>query len=113
MVKKPTLALVEPDDAVGSPPRKLGAHGMALWNKVNADYRIDDAGGIELLAQACAGLDRAEAVIYTKSGPKAHPAIREETALRSFVCRTLQRLGLNIEVLKPTPGRPAGWGPSL
>jgi hypothetical protein len=49
--------------------------------------------------------------IVTKSGPKAHPCIREETSVRAFICRTLQRLGITDEPVKPT-GRPAkgfGW----
>jgi hypothetical protein len=88
-----------------------------------AAYRIEDEGGIELLAQACAALDRAEAlaaaiaedgaVIRTRSGPKSHPACKDELACRAFVARTLERLGLNVEVVK-SPGRPTkplGWIP--
>lgn len=87
-----------------------------------SEYAIDDIGGIELLANACASLDRAEAlaacvqtdgpVIYSENGiPKVHPAAKEELACRAFLCRTLQRLGLNVESIK-SPGRPSkpvGW----
>ena len=85
------------------------------------EYAITDRGGIELLAQACAALDRAEslaeaiaedgAVIRTRSGPKSHPAAKDELQNRAFVVRTLERLGLNVEAIK-TPGRPPrpfGW----
>ena len=91
---------------------------------MHGEYNISDAGGIELLAQACAAVDRAEALaecvgrdgvmIYAKQGPKAHPALKEELAARAFICRTLQRLGINVEAIKP-PGRPAGhahWTPT-
>jgi len=91
-----------------------------------AEYRIQDRGGIELLAQACQSLDRAEALrdaidrdgntIYTPSGmPKSHPAIKDELACRAFVVRTLERLGLNIETIKPPgrPPRPFGWSPGV
>lgn len=84
-----------------------------------AEYQIADRGGIELLAQACTALDRAEAlaariaqdgeILVVKGVPHAHPCIREELAARAFDCRTLQRLGLNIEPVKPA-GRPAGVG---
>jgi hypothetical protein len=97
------------------PPRKLGSAGLALWNSVQAEFRIEDCGGIELLAQACAAADRAEALaaridedgetIHTKLGLKAHPALRDELAARSFIVRTLQRLGITDEVIKPI-GRP-------
>jgi hypothetical protein len=45
---------------VPDPPRPLGARGRQLWDRVQTEYRIGDIGGIELLAQACAALDRAE-----------------------------------------------------
>ncbi len=90
---------------------------------MHSEYGIADAGGVELLAQACAAVDRAEALadcvsrdgvmIYGKYGPKAHPALKEELAARAFVCRTLVRLGINVEAIKPL-GRPGGhqhWTP--
>ena len=106
------------------PPRELGVHGQKLWDRVQAEYRITDIGGIEVLAQICAAVDtletlativRAEgAVIQTSSTRKTHPAIREQTQLRAFVVRSLQTLGLGVEALKPASGRPArgfGWMP--
>ena len=119
MNQHPPITLVKPAAASGAPPpRPLGAHGTDLWTRVTAQYVISDAGGIELLAQACAAIDRIEEldkciaidgpIIYCKGVPGAHPAIKEQLALRAFVCRTLQRLGLNLETVKP-PGRPGGW----
>ena len=119
--KKPPLTIVGSTPTGIAPPRKLGEHGMAPWNAVHAEYRIDDRGGIELLAQACAAADRAEALaacverdgetIKTRTGLRIHPAVREELACRAFICRTLERLGLNVETIK-APGRPgqfADW----
>jgi hypothetical protein len=117
---KPPLTLIDPASTGISPPRKLGEHGLSLWNSVQNAYRVDDAGGIELLAQACAAADRVEAlaeritadgeVIHSRAGPKAHPALRDELAGRAFIVRTLERLGLNVETVKPL-GRPSkGWG---
>src|SRR5262249_62350235 len=83
-----------------------------------------DGGGFELLSQACAAKDTAESlaaaiardghVIYSRAGvPRTHPAVKDELQCRAFVCRTLERLGISIEAVKP-PGRPpsggAGWG---
>jgi hypothetical protein len=105
------------------PPRKLGPAGESLWNRVQNDYRIDDVGGVELLMQACLAQDRADelaaiidadgARVMTKNGPKAHPCLRDELAARAFICRTLQRLGITDEVIKPLghPTRPQGWMP--
>jgi hypothetical protein len=122
-VRKPTLSLVEPGAKSGNqPPRKLGRHGMALWREIRREYHVNDRGGVELLAQACAASDRAEALaaciardgemIRTKTGMRIHPGIREELAARSFVVRTLERLGITTETTNSTPGRPPsnyGW----
>jgi hypothetical protein len=98
------------------PPRPLGVHGMKLWNRVQLENTIRDVGGLECLAQACVTLDRAEElaeciakdgpVIRTKNGlVKAHPSIKDELGCRAFVTRTLTRLGLTVERVRP-PGRP-------
>ena len=123
--KKPPLSVVEPPSTgtrppstAPKPPRPLGEHGMKMWRSVTSEYPVEDIGGIELLAQACAGLDRAESlaaciaedgeVIYLRGSPKAHPAVKDELACRAFVVRTLQRLGLNVVVEQSRPvGRPA------
>jgi hypothetical protein len=116
--KKPPLTVVGSTSTGVQPPRKLGKHGMMLWAGIQGEYVIDDRGGIELLAQACAAADRAEALaacvardgetIKTRTGIRIHPAVREELANRSFVCRTLERLGVNVEAIKK-PGRPGGF----
>ena len=87
---RPPLTVVDPDLSWPPPPRKLGRHGSDLWQTVQAEYSIEDPGGLELLAQACAALDRAEAlaerinadgeVIVVRGVPKPHPCLREELA---------------------------------
>ena len=124
MAKNPTKPALSLAPAGIAPPRRLGADGTDLWVRVMSEYRIEDTGGIELLAQACAALDRAEALAAAieqdgavirdpKTGPKSHPACKDELACRAFVARTLERLGLNVEAVKPPgrPPRPAGWIP--
>ena len=82
------------------------------------EYAICDAGGIELLLLACEATDRAaslrEAIdrdgelISTRSGLKEHPGLKAELANRAFISRTLQRLGLDVEPVRPGVGRPGG-----
>jgi hypothetical protein len=113
---RPPFTVVSPETTAVSPPRTLGQHGRALWDAVQREYGITDRGGIEILAQVCGAVDVIEAlgegigrdgaVVYTRAGPKAHPAIKDQTALRALVCRGLERLGLNVESIKPTSGRP-------
>jgi hypothetical protein len=120
----PALSIVSPETTGGTPPRDLGQHGRQLWDQIQAAYAIVDRGGVELLAQACVSLDRAEqlaaaiatdgAIVYTRTGvPRSHPAVKDELACRAFLVRTLERLGLNVEAVKPV-GRPSsigGWTP--
>ena len=121
MAKK-TLKLVDPNDPASAitPPRPLGEHGMRLWLGTLKEYDIADIGGREMLCQACASLDRAEAcaaiiaeqgeLVNTRSGPREHPLLKAELGCRSFTVRTLQRLGLDVEPIGRV-GRPnVPWG---
>ena len=100
------------------PPRPLGEHGRALWQAIQSEYAVEDAGGVELLAQACAALDRAEdcctaiqkdgPVIVTANGMRDHPLLKHELANRAFVTRAIARLGLDVEAVKAVGRPPAG-----
>jgi hypothetical protein len=121
MVKTPTKPAVSLAASGLAPPRRLGADGMDLWVRVMDTYAIEDVGGIELLAQACSALDRAEqlaraiaqdgVVISAENGRRSHPACKDELACRAFIVRTLEKLGVTVEPIKPV-GRPPtskGW----
>jgi hypothetical protein len=88
-------------------------------------HDIADSSGLVLLEQACAAVDgiaecaatiaRDGRIIRGKFGPREHPLLKHELALRAFVCRTLQRLGLNLEPTNKSVGRPTGgigWTPT-
>jgi P27 family predicted phage terminase small subunit len=118
--EKPPLSIVSSETTGILPPRPLGQHGRQLWDRVQSEYRIADCGGVEILAQICAAQDRVETLreridtdgetIHTRGGmPRAHPALRDELQLRSFIVKSLEKLGLNVEAVKP-PGRPASGG---
>jgi hypothetical protein len=116
---KPPLTIAASADLAISPPRPLGEHGQALWNRIQWEYRIADSGGTEILAQACAAVDRAEmlAGIIEREGPlvpgrdgsRPSPLVKDELAARAFVVRALSVLGLNVAV---TPARAPGRPPS-
>jgi phage terminase small subunit len=117
------LSVVTGDQPAVKPPRKLGRHGAQLWRTIMDEYEIADGAGLEMLASACSALDRAERckervdrdgeMIQGKGGHREHPLLKHELAARSFVVRTLQRLGLNVEAIKPVGRPPAthGWLP--
>jgi hypothetical protein len=98
VAEKPNLSAVPtgipPAATAPPPPATLGEAGADLWRRVMSAYRIEDVGGLEMLAQCCAACDRAAAlaalierdgaVIYSKYGPRSHPAIKDEIACRGF-----------------------------
>jgi hypothetical protein len=120
MRKDPKLRLVQATGNGNNPPRKLGPEGLSLWNRVLADYNVDDTGARELLCLACESLDRACSLriaidkegefIQTRTGGlREHPGLKMELAARAFCAKMLCRLGLHVEPLRSSSGRP-GYG---
>ncbi len=106
MAKKLPLSLVGPDTAGISPPFSLAKAGRCLWDRVQSEYDVSDSAEVEMLVQACAGADLAERlqaeidqdgpVIRLRGAIKAHPAVKDLITARSFVVRTLIKLGLAV-----------------
>jgi hypothetical protein len=110
-MKTPPLAVVGRPSSIPPPPRPLKAAGLELWGNVMSEYNIVDCAGIELLLQACHMADRVAElslaiaedgpVLRTKGGVRGNPALRDELHGRAFIVRTLEKLGLTLEALKP------------
>jgi hypothetical protein len=118
-MKKP-LELVtsnspSPSSDFHAPPPNLGKPGADFWRKVVREYHFDDTGSLMLLELACQALDRAESLrqridqdgemIPSPNGLRAHPLLKEELNNRTFLARTLARLGLDREPIQML-GRP-------
>jgi len=118
MAKNPRLTLVSGPTATAviEPPATLGSSGAKLWRSIQAQYDIRDAGGLAILEDACASRNNADQMtaiiaeegrmIRCKTGFKEHPLIRHETAARGLTAKLLRSLGLDVEPLRPSPGRP-------
>ena len=116
MANKPTqtspLHLVATTAPSGNEPsRPLEQHGRALWDRILNEYDISDAGSREMLLQTAEAVDRlqelrGQIVVARRNGFRNTPLLKVELATRNFICRTLQRLGLNLEPLNSRPGRP-------
>jgi hypothetical protein len=117
----PNLSLIKQSATPPESPVKFGKAGNTLWQNIQTAYAVDDIGGIELLTQACHTADRVEAlaaqinadgeVVATRNGMKEHPGLRAEASGRAFICRVIQKLGINTEPIRPV-GRPPksfGW----
>jgi hypothetical protein len=110
--KHPDLSVVNLSATISQPPANLGSAGANLWRSIMAEYDISDAGGRALLEQAAMAYDRAERlrieidrdgeIIRGRTGMREHPGLRAELAARAFICRTLQRLGINLEAVRHT-----------
>jgi hypothetical protein len=116
---KPPLSVVNVSPTTSKAPPNLGPAGVRLWQAIMSEYEISDAGGQALLEQAAAAYERAERlrveidrdgeIIRGRGGiMREHPGLKVELASRAFVCRTLQRLGINLEAVRMGPGRPSG-----
>jgi hypothetical protein len=119
---KTTLTVIDPTSKPNplAPRPELGEAGRRLWGDVHSDFEILDAGGLEMLHQICSAADRASeyaetitrdggpAVRVKGGGIREHPLVRHELAARSFVVRSLHRLGLDVVAPRTEIGRPAG-----
>jgi hypothetical protein len=117
---KPKLSVFNPATNSAEPPRALGPVGRALWDRIQREFHVQDAGGCELLCLCGEALDRitriraeidrdGEAIRDPKTGMvKANPLLRDELNGRIFVSRNLERLGVTLEPVKAM-GRPAKW----
>src|SRR5215472_9148101 len=109
MAKNPALSIVDPTLSIAPPPANLGPAGLRLWRSVLTDYDIADAGGLALLEQIAFAYERAERlrveidrdgeIVRGRNGIREHPGLRGELAARSFICRSLQRLVVNLEAV--------------
>jgi hypothetical protein len=120
--KPPTLTVIDPASKPNplAPPPELGEAGAKLWQAIHRDYVIDDAGGHQMLLRICEAADslavmdseieRDGATIRTATGLRGHPLLKHQLATRSFIVRSLHRLGLDIIPPRAEVGRPAGGG---
>lgn len=104
-------------------PTHLQRHGRELWRRIQAEYDVNDAGGLALLTTAAECLDRMRAaqkaisedgeVVKDRYGQaKVHPACGLEKDARVGLLAALKQLNLDLEPLRDRPGRPAdgfGW----
>jgi len=90
-------------------PPGLGPQGKALWDALQRDYRLDDAGAVALLTVACEARDRvAEArQIVARDGSfvkdrfgqvRAHPGLSIERDARAAMVSALRALNLSSDV---------------
>jgi hypothetical protein len=102
-----------------NPPSTLAETGARLWQSIQSQYAIADSGGLALLRQLCEAADQIEKIrrVIAADGllvegaggapAREHPLLKIQLGLRSFMTRTIARLGLDVEPVRQ-PGRPPG-----
>ena len=101
------------------PPKNLSKRSKILWRELQAEYEIEDAAGLDLLADYCTFFDRREQAreIIRRDGPtvldrfrqiQAHPACRVERDSSAAMIKILRALNLDVMPLNSQPGRPPG-----
>jgi hypothetical protein len=122
--EKPRFTVVSDVGTGLEAPSGLGTAGTAFWRRVQAEYGISDVGGVELLTQICGAIDTIELItqaiaadgvaVRARGGVvKAHPLLQSQIQNRAFVARSLERLGISVQEIKPVgpPTKPTGWIP--
>lgn len=100
-------------------PAGLGPEGRRLWRRIQAEYMIDDPGGIAHLTGACRCEDDIHRMRETvakdgdtvtdRFGQKvAHPLLPTIRGLEQVRRQNLRELNLDVEPLKDRVGRPSG-----
>ena len=95
--------------------------GATLWARIAEEYDISDSGGQTLLAMVCEAMDRVQSlrqqidaegefVTDAKGNRRDNPLLRHELAGRSFIAKTLAKMGLNLETPVRGVGRPVVGG---
>ncbi len=101
------------------PPKNLSKKAKTLWRELQAEYGIQDAAGLDLLADYCQFFDRREQAraLIRENGPtvldrfqqiQTHPGCRIERDASAAMLRCLKALNLDLEPLHDKPGRPPG-----
>ncbi|MFC1680358.1 P27 family phage terminase small subunit [Pseudomonadota bacterium] len=104
---------------VSPPPVTLAHEAGEWWTRILKEYEIEDNAGLLLLQTALDAFDRMRQAqgLLAKDGltvtdrygqHKQHPAAAIERDNRSQMLMALKQLNLDLEPLRPGPGRPSG-----
>lgn len=119
--RKARFSVVSSEGTGLEPPSGLGGAGAAFWRRVQAEYGISDIGGLALLEEICAAVDRVRSLteqintdgpaIRARGSLRSHPCLQAEIQNRAFIARSLERLGISAQEVKPVgpPTKPSGW----
>ena len=105
--------------ADAKPPKGLSTAARRWWRQIQAEYGIEDPGGLLVLQSACEAFDRmrqAQAILKDEGVTttdrfgqrRSHPAVTIERDSRGQMLAAVKQLNLDLEPLRDRPGRPGG-----
>lgn len=91
---------------ISDPPKHLKADARRMWQRLRAEYELDDSAALALLQAACeayqraqearAAIDKAGAVVPDRFGQlKQHPSVTIERDSRGQMIAALRALRLS------------------
>lgn len=100
-------------------PHHLSDEARGWWQRLTAEYALDDEAGKLLLQTSLEAFDRmkraaeridadGDAVEDRFGQVKPHPLLNAERDARSQMLAALKQLNLDVEPLRDAPGRPPG-----
>lgn len=103
--------------APSNAPVALSAEARKWWDRIVAEYGLEDEAGKLLLQVSMEAFDRMRAAQKaiaedgmiargSKRQPRAHPLLAVERDARAQMLAALKMLNLDIEPLRDGPGRP-------
>ncbi len=106
------------DDGLPQAPRYLSREAKGWWNRLVAEWELDDAA-LLLLGSALECLDRMRQAQHILDSEgittrdrfgqvRQHPATLVERDAKAGLLRNLKALNLDLEPLREAPGRPPG-----
>jgi phage terminase small subunit len=107
------------EKSAGNPTKGLKGEAKAFFLQLRSEYAIEDPGGLYSLKMAAAAYqtflsqdkiikDQGSSLVDRFGQAKENPACSIQTRASAEMRNWLKTLGLDLEPVRPGPGRPGG-----
>ena len=110
-----TVTRLKPATDPNGPPADLAPTESEIWRRLQAEYDLTDASAIVLLGLLCRNLqlsrecrERIEQDGKVASSGREHSLLKVQRDADKAAANALRSMNLDVEALRPGPGRPPG-----
>ena len=110
-----TVTKLKPGRNTSGPPADLAQTEAALWRRLQTEFELTDAAAVVLLGLLCRNLqlsrecrERIEADGKVLQNGREHPLLKIQRDADKAAANALKAMQLDVEALRPGPGRPPG-----